>query len=276
MVGPTPIPLFAFTHFCPFSESSTVIQEAKAMCDAGLALVAYFYFDFRDNAKQDIRGLLSSIVTQLSAESDACYNILSDLYSAHYAGSQLPDDDALVRCLKDMLQLPDQPPIYLIVDAVDECPDSTGVVSPRERVLGLIEDLVESRLSNLRLCITSRPEADILDVLEPLASHIISLHDEEGQKQDIVDYINVSVQSDRKMRRWRGEDRQLVIDALIEKADGMYVIIIVVSGTAFHLKTGSDGFFANWRHCVAAFRQRSVALWVRYPNLWTIHTSGYC
>lgn len=212
---------------------STLIQEAKAMCDAGLALVAYFYFDFRDNAKQDIRGLLSSIVTQLSAESDSCYNILSDLHSAHYAGSQLPDDEALIRCLKDMLQLPDQPLIYLIVDAIDECPDSTGVISPRERVLGFIEDLVESRFPNLRLCITSRPEADILDVLEHLASHIISLHDEEGQKRDIIDHINSLVQSDRKMRKWRAEDRQLFIDALTEKADGMYGIIIAVSQRLF-------------------------------------------
>jgi hypothetical protein len=233
MVGPIPILLFASTHFVIFSDSSTLIQEAKAMCDAGLALVAYFYFDFRDNAKQDIRGLLSSIVTQLSAESDSCYNILSDLHSAHYAGSQLPDDEALIRCLKDMLQLPDQPLIYLIVDAIDECPDSTGVISPRERVLGFIEDLVESRFPNLRLCITSRPEADILDVLEHLASHIISLHDEEGQKRDIVDHINSLVQSDRKMRKWRAEDRQLFIDALTEKADGMYGIIMAVSQRLF-------------------------------------------
>ena len=191
------------------------------MCDAGLALVAYFYFDFRDTAKQDIRGLLSSVVTQLSSESDACYNILSDLYSAHYAGSQLPSDEALTQCLKNMLQLPDLPPIYLVVDAVDECPDSSGVVSPRERVLDLIEDLVESRLPNLRLCVTSRPETDILDVLEPLASHTMSLHHEDGQKRDLNDYINAAVQSDRKMRRWRAQDRQLVIDALTERADGM-------------------------------------------------------
>jgi hypothetical protein len=203
------------------SNSSTVIQEAKAMRNAGLALIAYFYFDFRDLAKQDIRGLLSSVITQLSAESDACYNILSDLYSEHYTGSQLPDDEALTQCLKDMLQLPDQPPVYLIVDAVDECPDDSGVISPRERVLDLIEDLVESRLPNLRLCVTSRHESDILDVLEPLASHTVSLHDEDGQKQDIIDYINVTVQSDRKMRRWRAQDRQLVIDALTERADGM-------------------------------------------------------
>jgi hypothetical protein len=49
----------------------------------------------------------------------------------------------------------------------------------------------------------------------------MSLHDESGQKEDILDYIRTVVNLDRKMRRWRPEDRQLVIDALSAKADGM-------------------------------------------------------
>ena len=203
------------------STSSTIIEEIKARRDAGLGLLAYFYFDFRDTTKQDIRGLLSSLLTQLCAKSDSCYHILSDLYSAHDAGSQQPDTKALVQCLRGMLELSGQPPIYLIIDALDECPNDSGVVSPRERVMNFIEDLVELHLSNLRICATSRSEADILDVLEPLASYIVCLHDEDGQKQNIVDYINSVVRSDRKMRNWRVEDRQLVIDALTERADGM-------------------------------------------------------
>ena len=183
--------------------------------------MAYYYFDFRDTAKQDARGLLSSLVVQLCAQSDLCYDILSDLYSKHDAGLRLPDDDALTQCLKDMFGLPDQPQIYMIVDALDECPDSSGVPSPRELVLDLIIDLVELQLPNLRICVTSRPEADIQEVLEPLVSFSVSLHEEDGQKQDIADYINSVVQSDRKMRKWRTEDRQLVIDALTLRADGM-------------------------------------------------------
>jgi hypothetical protein len=189
--------------------------------DEGLGLVAYYYFDFRDTAKQDIRGLLSSLVVQLCAKSDLCYDILSRLYSKHDAGLRLPDDDALTQCLKDMLELPGQPPIYIIVDALDECPNSSGAPSPRELVLDLIEDLVALHLPNLRICVTSRPEADIQETLGPLVSHSVSLHDEAGQKQDITDYISSAVQSDRKMRKWRAEDRQLVIDALSRRADGM-------------------------------------------------------
>jgi hypothetical protein len=96
--------------------------------------------------------------------------------------------------------------------------------SSREKVLDLVEDLVESCLSNLRLCITSRPEVDIRNVLEPLtsSSNRISLHDESGQKKDIVDYISSVVRSDRKMKKWREEDKKVVIQTLSDKANGMY------------------------------------------------------
>ena len=192
-----------------------------ALHDAGLSLTAFYYFNFRNKAKQDVCGLLSSLLVQLCAKSDTCYEVLSRLYSACDNGSRWPDDKALVNCLKAMLRLPGQPTIYLIIDALDECPSTSGVVSPRDRVLQLIEDLVESHLPNLRICLTSRPEADILEVLEPLASHSVSLHDEDGQKQDIVDYITSVVHSDRKMQKWSVEDKKLVIDTLSERADGM-------------------------------------------------------
>ena len=203
------------------STSSSIIERATTLRNEGLGLVAYYYFDFRDSAKQDVRGLLSSFVIQLCAKSDLCYDILSDLYSKHDIGLHLPDDDSLTQCLKDMLELPGLPPIYLIIDALDECPDMSGAPSPRELVLDFIVDLVESRPPSLRICVTSRPEADIQEVLELLASYSVSLHDEDGQKQDIADYISSVVQSDRKMRKWRAEDSQLVINVLTQRADGM-------------------------------------------------------
>jgi hypothetical protein len=191
------------------------------LCNEGLGLVAYYYFDFRDTTKQDVRGLLSSLVVQLCVRSDLCYDILSRLYSKHDAGLRLPDDDALTQCLKDMLEHPGQPPIYIIADALDECPNSSGAPSPRELVLDLIEDLVALQLPNLRICVASRPEADIEDALRSLVSYPISLHNEAGQKQDITDYISSAVQSDRKMRQWRAGDRELVINTLSRRADGM-------------------------------------------------------
>jgi hypothetical protein len=180
----------------------------------GLALMAYFYCDFRDPKKQEATGLLSSLIAQLAAKSDACYNILSSLYSDCDAGSKKPSDHALLDCLEKMLKAEGLPTIYIIIDGLDECPHVTGVITPRERVLQLVEKLVDLHHASLRICVTSRPEADIKASLEPLASHTVSLHDEDGQKKDIDEYVRFIVCSDKHMRRWRVEDKEMVIDSL--------------------------------------------------------------
>ena len=185
--------------------------------------MAYFYFDFRDLDKQARRNLLSSLLVQLSNCSDAFCDILSRLYMTHDNGARQPSNKALTRCLKEMLTLPNQDPVYLILDALDECPDTSDIPSHREEVLDLLKELVDLRLPTLRICLTSRPEIDIGDALEPLASQTVSLQDECGQKQDIADYVRSVVYSGsgKFMRKWRREDKEHVIKTLSERADGM-------------------------------------------------------
>jgi hypothetical protein len=203
------------------SASSTIIEEIEAMRRSGLASLAIYYYDFREDRKKDLRGLLSSILFQLCDQSDSYYDILSGFYSTHRNGAQSPSDDELSRCLKDLLRAPGQAPVYLIIDALDECPTTSAMPSPREELLKLVGQLTESRLTNMRICVTSRPETDIKAVLEPLTFHSISIHDEGGQMQDIENYIRSVVNTDPKNRRWKQEDKQLVIDVLTERADGM-------------------------------------------------------
>jgi hypothetical protein len=191
------------------------------LCDAGKASLAYFYFDFRDVDKQKLCNLLPSLLIQLSAQSDPCCDILSRLYSAHNRGVQKPSDRAMIECLKEMLAHDAQGPTYIIMDALDESPTTSGVPSPREDVLGLVGELIGLHITNLHICVTSRPEYDIHAVLEALTLRPVSLHDESGQQEDIANYVASFVHSDRRMRRWRKEDKELVIAALSEKADGM-------------------------------------------------------
>ena len=194
-----------------------------AICEAGLAILAYFYFDFRDLDKQSCHDLLLSLVSQLSTRSSSFCEILHRVYVRHEEGTRQPRDDTLKECLKEMLRLPGQGPIYIILDALDECPDSSGIPSPRDEVLRLVEELVDLRLHGLYICATSRPEVDIRAVLEPLACCSVSLHDESGQKADIADYVRniVNLSSSAAMKRWRAEDKKLVIETLTERADGM-------------------------------------------------------
>ena len=152
----------------------------------------------------------------------------------------------MTKCLKAMLALPDQPPIYLIIDALDESPNSSGIPSPRERVLHLLNELVDLRLPDLYICVTSRPEIDIRDVIVPLTSLRVSLHDQTGQMQDIADYVRSVIYSNLEpiIRRWKKEDKDLVIEVLSERADGMCVDHFMVVTAVEVVKQVPMGFLS--------------------------------
>jgi len=203
--------------------SSAIIEDIKNVQEETSALVAYHYFDFKDASKRHVHGLLASLLFQLSNDSDDCLDVLDQLFMASRKGSEQPSDTALTKCLKTMVELLEQLPIFVIMDALDECPSTTGTPSARDEVLNFVEDLVGSRYSNLFFCITSRPEQDIQAVLNPLtpASCCVALHEESGQKEDICRYVRSFVNTDRAMRRWKDEDKELVINTLSERASGM-------------------------------------------------------
>ena len=202
------------------SISSAIIQHFITLRDARSAIVAYFYFDFRDVDKKHRRNLLPSLLIQLSSQSGPGLSILSRVYSSFEASKEQPSEHVLAQCLKDMLKIC-QLPTYIILDALDECPNASGIPTPRGHVLALVKDIVDLHLPNLRICVTSRPAIDISTAFKYLTCSDLSLHDQLGQKKDINEYINSVVQSDPQMIRWRADDRKLVIDTLSEKADGM-------------------------------------------------------
>ncbi|KAF8269897.1 hypothetical protein EI94DRAFT_882726 [Lactarius quietus] len=201
---------------------SAIIQHIIALCgETGQASIVYFYFDFRDKEKQKARNLVKSLLIQLSAFSHPCCEIIHRVYSAHGDGTRQPTSDVLKNCLKEMLAVISEHPIYIVMDALDECPDS-GLPSAREEVLVVLKDLVDLHLPNLRICVTSRPEVDIKSILNQLTIHAVSLHDESEQQKGIADYVSSIVNSDVKMREWPDEDKELIIKVLSERADGMF------------------------------------------------------
>jgi len=149
------------------------------MCASGQALLAFFYCDFREDQKKDRRGLLSSLLVQLCDQSDAYYGALFKFYLEHKNGLRHAGNSELAQCLKHVLEIPEQVTVYVIINALDECLN-TGPLSPREQVLKLVKELVKSEITNLQICVTSRPEADIESILHPLALSLVSLHRENG------------------------------------------------------------------------------------------------
>ena len=202
--------------------SSATIQHIMKLRDEGKATLAYFYFDFRDEEKQNVRNLVASLLIQLSVSSQPCCNIVYNLYLTHGRGMQQASNRVLIDRLKEMLSIVAQHPIFILMDALDECPDS-GMPTLREAVLNLVKELVHLHLQvpNLRIGVTSRPEVDIQTMLKPLAVHAISLHDDHRQRLVISNFVRSVVSSDERMKQWRDEDKKLVARELSERADGM-------------------------------------------------------
>ncbi|KAF8270919.1 hypothetical protein EI94DRAFT_645563 [Lactarius quietus] len=216
---------------------SAIIKDIMVLQQKRLATMAYFYFDFKDTTKQSRHNALLSLLTQLSACSNGYCDILCGVYKEHNNGTYQPDTEKMVECLKEMLTLPDQPPVYIFLDALDECPKTSGVPPARKQVLDLLKDLVDLRLSSLHICVTSRRESDIEAALQRISSHSsISIQNQSGQKKDIEDYIKfvVYAESDTAMGEWSDEDRRLVIKTLTERADGISV------ATLFSAKHSAD------------------------------------
>jgi hypothetical protein len=191
------------------------------MRTTALAIVGYFYIDFREPTKQEARGLLSSLLTQFSTQSDRFRHILTSLHASHVHGQEQPDEDDLAQCLREMLEVRNQAPVFIVVDALDECPNSEGLPTPRDRALKIVKELVELKLPHLHLCITSRPEVDITKVLDPLKLYSVSLHEEAGQIDDIARYVESVVLDDATMREWPKEVKNLVINTLAKEGGGM-------------------------------------------------------
>ncbi len=118
--------MISLSHELITLHSSTIIEDIDAIQKAGLASSVFFYCDFREDQKKELCGLLSSFLIQLCHQSDSYCDILSNFYLEHAKGLHSPSDSALARCLRDLLLLPGQVPVYLVMDALDECPNTPG------------------------------------------------------------------------------------------------------------------------------------------------------
>jgi hypothetical protein len=111
--------------------------------------------------------------------------------------------------------------VYLIVDALDECPLDNG---EREK---LLRHLRKWSLANLHVLYTRRPEPDIKISLEPMFSEPESSMIDLGERQeeitkDIGTYIDDKLISSSDFESWPPDIKLDVKKALTAKADGMY------------------------------------------------------
>jgi hypothetical protein len=200
--------------------TSTVIQYLRdAYSSDPRTALAYFYFSFSDSQRQNVCGMLASLVKQLCARRPILPQPMKHLYEYTERGER-PDAKTLEKIL--MSAMSGFSDVYVVIDALDECPVSQG---ERGRLLATIRRIATAAPDNLHLFCTSRKETDIDAVLGPLLSpparDSIDLTAAKNTiDTDIGIYID-SMLASPDFASWPDNVKMEAKKVLIEKADGM-------------------------------------------------------
>lgn len=192
--------------------SATIIEDLIPLKVIGNTAVIYFYFDFNDSSKQRFDKCLCSLLLQATAQSSKLSPELLTLYEHCEKGQRQPRLDDLKSTLIKVLS--DFSNSYIVLDALDECPERDGL-------LQWLESLPSQLPQSLRLLVLSRNEEDIAEELEAVANPAISIEDAVVDS-DIREYVGSQLKNDKRFRAWPSAIRDEVETVLCAKAEGMY------------------------------------------------------
>ena len=191
---------------------STAIQHAfrDSRSQAGSA-VAFFFFTFNDESKQDASALLQALLLQLSGQITGLDADLKRLEETYNHGT--PPVPILTEYLRQAVNRCRH--IYLFLDALDESPAETS----RTDVLSIINTLRGWQLPGLHLLVTSRDIADIREGLNTETNYMVALQNNDVD-QDILRYVSYQVEHDWQLKRW-GSHCQTIKQHLTQRANRM-------------------------------------------------------
>ena len=173
--------------------------------------VAFFYFTFNDNSKQDESAMLRALLLQLS---DQVQNNNADLTELHYKyPTGVPSSPALIAYLQHVIQKFGH--VYIIIDALDESPRS----SSREHVLNALETMRNWGLQCLHLLVTSRDERDIRESFDLSPAYQVKMQN-SGIDKDIRNFISGRLNTDRRLKNVLPY-RERAQESLAARAKGM-------------------------------------------------------
>ena len=192
--------------------SSTAIQFAFRHRRSNPSIgIAFFYFTFNDESKQDESAMLRALLMQLSGQLQDGHSHLTWLHDLSKTG--IPTPSVLTDYLQRLVQRFHH--VYIILDALDESPRNGA----RENVLDKIEMMQNWSLQGLHLLVTSRDLSDIRSSFNPSPSQEVKMRN-AGIDKDIENFISSRLHEDRRLRKWLQYSRKIE-ETLAKRAQGV-------------------------------------------------------
>lgn len=187
---------------------STVIQRYRGS-DPAIG-IAFFYFTFNDDSKQDDRAMLGALLLQLSKQLQDGHAELARLHASYEIGSPTPL--LMLDCLRHLIERFQH--VYILLDALDESPRDGS----RGYVLAALQAMRKWDLPGLHLFVTSRDERDIHESLNIPTNRQISMQN-PGTDNDIARVISSRLNTDPRLQKWLLY-RDRIHTTLTERAKG--------------------------------------------------------
>ena len=195
---------------------SSVVQDiTTARKPEGPFLLAYYFFDITDRAKQTLSNFISSILGQICAQLSSVPDCVEELYM-HYGqgGSGNRPREALKDTLLTLLASIDH--FYLCIDALDEC-------SERHEFFAFLKQIHNTRAQKVQILVTSQNQNSIEKALENLAVDSLDVRDSPNDF-DIRNYVRENFNPSGKLEMWANHPIGSDIETkLCEGAQGSYV-----------------------------------------------------
>jgi hypothetical protein len=126
--------------------------------------VLYFFCRATDAERSFTTSIARTLVWQLLQSEPSLYALLSPIYNT--SGRQIADSEVLVfEMLDTVLKHTTQQEIYIVLDALDECHDTSSL-------LNLLMNLLNTSERNIKLLLTSRDNPDLAEQLSFCTSSI--------------------------------------------------------------------------------------------------------
>lgn len=172
--------------------------------------IAFFFFKFNEERKQDTSGMLRALVLQLSVQLDS-QDDLSHLHDKYRHAT--PSNENLLTCLHQIVRKFSD--VYILVDALDESPMNKH----RHTMLKALVDMRKWEDPGFHLLVTSRDEVDIRVELDIDLGDIIEMKNVEVD-QDIATFVAEHLRFDRRFHKWAKFYDQIEL-ALMKQANGV-------------------------------------------------------
>lgn len=199
--------------------SSSVIKylQERHASKPSIAL-AYYYFSFSDVKKQNVDGMLASLIKQICSR--RLDEQLLDRLGEYMAKEQRPDTKTLGEVLLSCLF--GYSDVYIVIDGLDECP---VLNDSRERLLESLDGILANAPDNLHIFLTSRKEQDIdtqirAHLSKPCKTEIDLLAHRKVLNRDIGHYIDSRLAT-KKFKFWPENIKMEARESLFAKADCM-------------------------------------------------------